>query len=268
MTKQKILFPLIKIHGGKWYLKNWIISHFPVDYVNRNYYEPFIGGGSVFLNKARSIQESINDLDKSIYAVWRCTARSSLFFDRLKHTFYDRNTFNYSKNRKNFYSIIDRAKCKFILHRMSRGGLGEHFGESTRLRGGIPEYENSWKNALEQLTPIHKRLMGVTITNKDAYYIITSTQEDSNSLLYIDPPYVHSTRISKSCYDNEMSDKDHQILLYECLQHQGKIIISGYDSPLYNKFLSQWNRYDKTVANSSCQLKSKSKRTEIIWKNF
>lgn len=50
----KVKQPLIKIHGGKWYLADWIISLFPVNYQYMVYCEPFLGGGSVLLKKEKS----------------------------------------------------------------------------------------------------------------------------------------------------------------------------------------------------------------------
>lgn len=46
MLKSSIKQPLIKMFGGKWYLADWIISLFPVNYENMTYIEPFLGGGS------------------------------------------------------------------------------------------------------------------------------------------------------------------------------------------------------------------------------
>jgi DNA adenine methylase len=55
--------PLVRYHGGKWKLAGWILRHLPA---HRVYVEPYGGGGSVLLQKARSYAEIYNDLDAEI----------------------------------------------------------------------------------------------------------------------------------------------------------------------------------------------------------
>ena len=51
--------PLLKYHGGKHYLKDFIISNFPAGYENMVYVEPFLGGGSILLNKKKSMRTEV-----------------------------------------------------------------------------------------------------------------------------------------------------------------------------------------------------------------
>ena len=80
--------------------------------------------------------------------------------------------------------------------------------------------------------------------------------------MYIDPPYLLGTRAGKQ-YKHEMTDADHEEMLKELLQSKAKIMISGYESEMYNDYLKEWNK--KTF--DSCAEYGKP-RKEVIWMNY
>ena len=80
--------------------------------------------------------------------------------------------------------------------------------------------------------------------------------------MYLDPPYVLSTRVRKQ-YRYEMTDEDHEILLHNICNTQAKVMISGYDCKLYQRYLHGWRKEQiKTRAQNT------SLRTETIWMNY
>lgn len=83
-----------------------------------------------------------------------------------------------------------------------------------------------------------------------------------NVLIYLDPPYVLSTRNGKQ-YKYELDDKDQIKLLDVALAHKGPLLISGYDNELYNDRLHEWYREETTCYSQVC-----SKKREILWMNF
>ena len=48
-----------------------ILENFPENYQNMKYIEPFIGNGSILLNKEKSIEEVSCDNDSNIINIWR-----------------------------------------------------------------------------------------------------------------------------------------------------------------------------------------------------
>lgn len=79
---------------------------------------------------------------------------------------------------------------------------------------------------------------------------------------WIDPPYVLGSRAGKQ-YKHEMTDADHEDLLKLLLQSKAKVMISGYESDMYNDYLADW----KKKQFSSCAEHGKP-RTETVWMNY
>lgn len=254
---------LVKYHGGKWYLKHWIISNFPVGYEQMTYIEPYCGGFSVGLNKHASYLDIASDLNKCLIDLWIAVQSAPDYLvNELSKLFYTEKTLQ-KAIRHEFPSAIN----EYVLRRMSRGGLGKDFAYSERLRGGMPGDENSWYRSIENIEKISQKIQKVRFFNVNAIDIIQNNNK-ANTFIYIDPPYVKSTRTAKSIYNFEMLDSDHLILLDILKTFKGKILLSGYDSNLYNNCLLGWNKVFKTVANHSGQNRKKQKRTEILWRNY
>ncbi len=261
---------LIKFPGGKNKIKDWVISHFPDNYESMTYVELAVGGGSIILNKKPSVQEIINDINESlinIYFVLKCG--SEQFINQLKTVTYNEQTFLNAliDQDQPFEDLIDQAVNEYILYRFSRGGMKKTFAWSDRLRGGIPGDQNAWQNSIDNLWKIANRLNFVDIQNKDFKFILNQYNKD-NTFIYCDPPYIKSTRISKEVYDREFTDNDHKDLLDIVTNHKAKILISGYNSKLYNDKLKNWNKYEKLIINHSGQTKIKSTRLEVLWVNY
>ena len=81
-------------------------------------------------------------------------------------------------------------------------------------------------------------------------------------LIYADPPYLLSTR-SREQYNHEMSEEQHIELLEALLKHKGYVMISGYDSDLYNEMLKGWYKTEQDFYTQNIQ-----QRTDYLWMNF
>lgn len=271
MKKQKTmkLRTPVKTHGGKSYLANFIIEHFPGNYQELNYLEPFGGGASVLLNKRKSKKEIYNDLHQPTANIFYCLANfPNEVINIINDIEYKIESFENAKLTCFKYGSIESAVNEIVLRRMSRGGLKKHFSWSERIRGGLPGDVNAWNTFKEILPEICERLKEVDVFSKNGMELIKDSSEDFNSLTYVDPPYLKSTRTVKNVYDCEMSDQDHQDLANILNKVKGKVLISGYESDLYLENYKHWRWVKKEMPNNSGQGKTKQRRVECIIMNY
>lgn len=84
----------------------------------------------------------------------------------------------------------------------------------------------------------------------------------SETLIYADPPYLHSTRTSRARYEFEYTEQDHIDLLQTFLSMRCSIVISGYPSALYDDLLKGWRTVEFQAMTRG------GVRTEKLWMNF
>jgi DNA adenine methylase len=264
------LRPPVKIHGGKYYLAKWVIDHFPKDYEQYDYIEPFCGAASVFINKEKSIgMEVVSDIDLGMIQIWRALRdEPGQFIGRIKRTKYSERVFKRElKKSPPFDDYMDHAVHEYILRRMSRGGLKKAFAWSNRLRGGQPGDVNAWETMKDYLHLIAERTQDCYIFYKPALDVVNAFNT-VNTLCYCDPTYLHETRESKDAYEFEVTTDDHIALAEKLNQFKGKVAISGYPSALYNRLFKDWRCVRKRIANHASQSSTKKKKTECLWMNY
>lgn len=276
----------LKWHGGKTYLAGRIIGLMPS---HTHYVEPFAGGLAVLLRKpCDGISEVVNDLDGELTNFWRVLQGEGTFERfrrRLEATPFSQVEFdqagtqafklNDSPEGKVFNlndsagDQVDRACRFFVRCRQSRQGLQQDFAtlSRTRIRRGMNEQASAWWSAIDGLEWVYHRLRRVVILNDDARRVIRQ-QDGPDTLFYCDPPYLPATRTVQDVYSIEMTADDHAELL-EVLKHcVGRVILSGYPSPMYDAALSDWRHIDIEIDNKASGAKIKRRMTERIWLNY
>lgn len=261
----------IKRHGGKHYLADWIISHMPP---HTRYVEPYFGGGSVLLRKpCEGVAEFAGDADGELANFWTVLASPALFgrFYRIVQAIpLGKPAFEWAKAQDGG-GIVTRAVAFFVRSRQSRQGLLKDFmTPSSRRRRGMNENVSAWLTAVDGLAEVHARLLRVEVRNDPALKLITEL-DSTTTLFYLDPPYLHETRSSVGEYGLlEMTELDHKLLLDALNDIEGKFILSGYPSKLYD-FVGEmrgWRRVEREIDNKASSGKVKAKKTECLWMNF
>lgn len=264
---------VLKWHGGKAYLANWILSKFPDREFYITYAEPYFGGGSVlFAHNPEGKSEIVNDINDDLMVFWRVLQNDLDFhnFQRyIEATPFSQKEF--LREDRWPQDIVWRAVDFFVRNRQSRQGLMKDFAtmSKTRVRRGMNEQVSSWLSAVEGLPEFHNRIKRVVIFNEDAIRFIKRI-DNKKTLFYLDPPYLPDTRTHKNSYKHEMTVDQHIELLSTLSKIKGKFLLSGNPSDLYNNFASKnnWNLETTIIDNKSSSDKSKKDRTECLWMNY
>lgn len=249
---------ILKYPGAKWRIADWIISHFPEHKV---YLEPFFGSGAVFFRKKPAYIETINDLDGNIVNLFRvCRENPDELAKLISLTPFARDEFKDCYDRSP--DPIEQARRTLVRYHQSFGtsNSSKNSWKNVQTYGG-PRCATMWNYLPDTIVDCCERLKEAQIEHIDAIELI-KRYDDKDTLIYCDPPYLQSIR-KRNIYAMEMDESDHIKLLEAITVSKSKIIISGYDSELYNQMLSGWNTDEKrTTAQMGLH------RTEKLWMNF
>ncbi len=275
----------LKWHGGKAYLAQRIIALMPPRVVNGNspaqddsgwlhYVEPYFGGGQVLLaNDPEGISEVASDLHGGLINFWKVLADADQFemFRRL----IEATPFSEERFRAMHLSARkwphELAAVFFVECRQSLAGRMAGFTgvTKTRTRRGMNNEVSAWLTAVEGLPAVHERLKRVLVIDQSALDVICK-HDGPRTLFYLDPPYLHETRATTGEYLHEMTMLEHQALLEQLTEIKGRFILSGYPSPLYDRFEMDhnWRHVDFDLPNHSSSAKTKQRKTERVWMNY
>ena len=239
--------------GGKGVLARRIVSLFPSHHI---YVEPFSGGASCLFAKHPSPVEVLNDVDGDIvnfFRVLRDPHKFERFHQLAALTPYSREEFvRYRRDwRARWHSCeecaddVERAYRWYVIARMSFAGeVGRSWGRSVGTsRLGMANAVAQWLSIVDMLPEIAERVRSVQVEHGD-WLDVVQAYDGSDTLFYIDPPFVRSTRRGGK-YRFEMDDADHGRLVEVLRSIEGKALVSGYRNDIYSVLEAQgWGRVD------------------------
>ena len=261
----KVLRPPFAYYGGKTRMAKDIVSLIPADATN--YVEPFAGSLAVLLRKEPHKCEVVNDLDNRLIAFWRVLRDKPGELQRvLTFTPYARSEFEHA------LSVIDDpcddvefARRVFVILRQSRKRTTSATPGKFRASGGQPSPGVTFKNSTDTLAQVADRLRHVTIENTNALRLIEHWDRPE-TVMYLDPPYVGETRTGRDYTVENAGVEFHEQLVDLIADSNARIILSGYDHPVYDR-LKHW-RKSESVRQTGSTSSSSRHAAETTWTNF
>lgn len=248
------------------------------------YVEPFGGGGSILIAKDSSRVEVYNDVNRGVVNFFRVIADVEYFgkfMARAALLPVSRELYEeFGRTWMGIHDPVEQAVRWYYIAQQSFGGMfGSSWGTTvTTSSRGMSETTSKWRASFENLPKVHDRMQQVQIECAD-WRDVLKRFSGSGWLAYCDPPYVAGTRKAGG-YEHELKDSDRTALIAALLEYDGAVVLSGYNSPLYEPLAKAgWDRHEVEVVCSAAgrtrssglqgvgKCKEKQKRIECIWRN-
>lgn len=257
--------------GGKGHISGWIAAHLPR---HSTYVEPYGGGGSVLFAKTPAPIEVWNDLHGDLSNLFRVLRDEPDELERrVTLTLHSRAEYEHAVTVLNDSASMDphdRAVAFFVGMNQGFGGTYPTLGrwaksKGQRLSGGMGNNTAQWWRKVGFIGDWHERLATVQIENRDALSVMRDF-DSSDTTFYLDPPYPGETRrLSLNAYKHEMSDDHHEQMVGLALTLRGRVVLSGYETPLYDVLDDAgWVRIYRNVHARGASAGAKG-RNEVLW---
>jgi DNA adenine methylase len=259
--------PPVPYFGGKMTIGPAIAALLPT---HAHYVEPYAGSLAVLLAKPPSTHETVNDLDHRIMTFWRVLRDRPGELARVcALTPHSRAEFE-AAAALDAGDDLELSRQVFIRLTQARSGQlrrtgWRHYVDPAGSSSSMPGYLTGY---IDRIAPAAERLQRVSLEAAPALDIIAKFGAQPDVLLYVDPPYLGSTR-NKTWrgYEHEMRGVDDHRELAEALHGAAAaVVVSGYPSQLYDlELYAGWDRH--TIAASTGQSGAWGNRTEVLWSN-
>lgn len=230
----------ITYYGGKQNLVDDILPMIPE---HRYYVEPFCGGATLFWRKRRSIKETLNDYNLSVYNFWEvCRTDFKKLQSMIQKTMHHEHDHRKAKEillapmkDRVLYAWAFWVRTTMSFSSVLFGGFA--FGNSDKANNA-----KTTRAKREGFTePIYNRLKDIEIFNRDAIELILM-KDNEDTFMYFDPPYAES-----DCGHYE-KEKDVYYRLLEILPTlKCQWLMSSYPSEQLTQLREAENWYSRDV---------------------
>lgn len=236
----------------------WIVSNLPE---HDRYLEPFGGSAAILLNKQPCQEERYSDIyELTPFFLQYLRFKPKELSDWINYLLEE------TEDYEEFTAQLPEMKEGWGL-RAAKFYLYCHYSWC----GGGTKNSTGFSPDAKRPDPFHlieaaNRLQNIVIKKQDAFEAIAQFPKDDRSLIYADPTYDPKSRKSKDKrhkdrknsaprrqYKHELTVEQH-IELAKLLSDRS-VVISGYDSELYNDLYKGWEKRSLKHAGD----------TEIIW---
>ena len=265
---QSTPMPFLKWAGGKRTLVPYIQVHKQEIHIRRRYWEPFLGGGAVFLGSRRydlrdCTSAHLSDLNLDLITTWKVVRDSP---DQIIEILYEHqsNHMNCEEGKRNLYYYLVRdfhtredpvaLAARFIyLNRTCYNGL---YRVNSKGHFNVPEgrYKRPVICNEYLLRKASEALQGVSIDHRDFEEI----QPGEDDFVYCDPPYDQTfNRYQSAGFTDEDQTRLRNAVL-DWRDNGANVMVSSSDTPLIRDLYGDRSKFRISLVTSPRNISAKS----------
>ena len=229
----------------------------------------FGGSMAITLNFKNAKIRTYNDLNSDIFNFFKVMRElpDELMY-QLELTCHSREDYQ-SLLLENIADPLERARAFFVRTVSSFGNTGslkKYNSWSYTVndsRYNVSQSVARFLSKVDGLAEVVNELKMIQVENRDFRKVFAS-YDGPNTIFYVDPPYVPSTRNGNIKYKHELSIDDHTELCGILNSLQGKYLLSGYDNEIYSDHL----KHTSISKIGSIKTNVPKKAIETLWANY
>jgi len=274
--------PLLKWAGGKRHIADLLVGFLPTDWSSGRYYEPFFGGGAMFL-RLKPEQARLSDLNPRLIGFYRFVRDSPetllASINQIRDEFESAKA---GKKSEVFYKLrsrfnecnpqeIESASLLYVLNKLCFNGL---YRENSKGLFNVPFGNKKRFPTLneDQFFAVSKLLTNTELKTSDFVNAVETAESDD--FVYFDPPYIPINLTSSfTAYSSTgfgIGDQKRLAELMHNLVHRGvRAICSNSDSALTREVYSSL-RIDVIQAPRMVSASSDGRKlvNELVIRNY
>ena len=254
----------LRYPGGKNKLSGFISKICIDNTIHGHYVEPYAGGASValfllFENMVDRI--TINDMDRSIYALWHSILYETVelcdLIEKTEITISNREDVRKYQNDKENCTLLELGFSTLFLNRTNRDGIikGGVIGGKEQNGDYKLDCRFNKKEIIRRINLIASRKRSINLFSLDALELIDKICSESDNLdtiFYFDPPYYQK---GSTLYMNYYMKEDHQKVADKIKSIQNVHWIVSYDNhqvikDLYEPFQAKEYSFNHSIHTS------------------
>lgn len=269
-THARRVKPPFGYYGAKQKIASQIIDMLPPHHA---WVEAFCGSSAITFAKKPAPIEVINDKNGEVVNLFdQLRTNCDGLCRAVTLTPYAREEFLKVRIPNKRASKVERARRFLVTSMMTVNGTQQNSRcgfsfSSSYVRQGTEARVSRWNNLPGRLAEVAERLRHVRVENRDARDLLEMFLKRPATLVYLDPPYFVKR---EHRYVIDANDEGfHRDLLKLCCRAKCMILLSGYDTPLYNKMLTTKGGWKKEVIETHTRDTSGKDyaRQEVLWMN-